>query len=152
MPRLPRPDFSDAPAPRRRNLAAVKGRNTKPEMIVRSLLHSMGYRYRLQRRDLPGRPDIVLPGRRAIVDVRGCFWHRHPDPACRNAVLPRTRAEWWAEKLARNVERDAASEAALNAAGWRTLVVWECEARDDPEALADRLRDLLGPPGVRTRA
>lgn len=145
----PRPDFADVPETRRRNLSAVRGRDTKPELVVRRLLHSLGYRYRLQRRDLAGRPDIVFPGRRAVIDVRGCFWHRHPDPECRNAVLPRTRAAWWAAKLARNVGRDDANEVALKAAGWRVLVVWECEVRGDQGALNRRVRDFLGPPGAR---
>lgn len=148
MPMHLRPDFTDVPEARRRNLSAVKGRDTKPELIVRRLLHALGYRYRLQRRDLPGRPDIVFPGRRAVIDIRGCFWHRHPDPACRNAVLPRTRADWWAAKLARNVERDAANQAALEVAGWRVLVIWECETGCDREALTGRLLEFLGPPGT----
>lgn len=139
---LPRPSFDDVPATRRRNLAAVRGKDTSPELIVRRLLHRMGYRFRLHRRDLPGTPDIVLPGRRAIVEVRGCFWHRHPDPACRNAVLPRVRADWWADKLARTVERDARNVSALRAAGWSVLVVWECEVKD-LAVLEGRLRPFL---------
>ncbi len=155
-PSTPRPAFVDVPESRRRNLAAVKGKDTAPEMVVRRLLYSMGYRYRLQRRDLPGRPDIVLPGRRAVIDVRGCFWHRHPSPDCRNAVLPKTRADWWAAKLIRNVARDEATQAAQEAAGWRVLVLWECEIHGDQEALARRLAQFLdsvgnvkkgGPPG-----
>lgn len=146
--RLPRPTFADVPEARRRNLAAVKGKDTAPEMTVRKLLHSMGYRYRLQRRDLPGRPDIILPGRRAVIDIRGCFWHRHPSPGCKNAVLPKTRADWWAAKLMRNVERDEAAQAALEAAGWRVLVVWECETRDGQEGLGKRLARFLGPVGA----
>ena len=110
---------------------------------MRRLLFRMGYRFRLHRRDLPGTPDIVLAGRRKIVEVRGCFWHRHPDPACRNAVLPKVRAEWWAAKLARNVERDERNLAALQDAGWSVLVLWECEVRDEA-ALAARLRSFLG--------
>ena len=140
----PRPTFNDVPDARRKNLAAVKGKHTTPERAVRRLLHAMGYRFRLHVRDLPGRPDIVMPGRRKIVDVRGCFWHRHPDPTCRNAVLPKTRADWWAEKLTRNVARDAANAAALEAAGWSVLVVWECEVSSDP-TLPDRLRAFLEP-------
>ena len=142
---IPRPAFVNVPEARRRNLAAVKGKDTAPEMVVRRLLHSMGYRYRLQRRDLPGRPDIVLPGRQAVVDVRGCFWHRHPSAGCRNAVLPKIRADWWAAKLTRNVERDEASQAALEAAGWRVLVVWGCETHGNPDALTRRLAQFLGP-------
>jgi DNA mismatch endonuclease Vsr len=147
--RQQRPDFADAPEGRRRNLAAVKSQDTRPEIAVRSLLHRMGYRFRIQSRSLPGRPDIVLPGRRKVIDVRGCFWHRHPDPVCRNAVLPRTRAAWWAEKLTRNVERDQENEFKLNQMGWSVFVVWECEVRAGGEALARRLSDFLGPPGSR---
>jgi DNA mismatch endonuclease Vsr len=137
-----RPGFEDVPEGRRRNLAAVAGKHSTPELRVRRLLFRMGYRFRLHRRDLPGTPDIVLSGRRKIVEVRGCFWHRHPDPACRNAVLPKVRAEWWAAKLARNVERDERNLAALRQAGWSVLVLWECELRD-AAALAGRLRAFL---------
>jgi DNA mismatch endonuclease Vsr len=139
---LVRPDFHDVPPVRRRNLAAVAGKDTQPELLVRRMLHRMGYRFRLHVRDLPGTPDIVLAGRRKIVEVRGCFWHRHPDPACRNAVSPKVRAEWWAAKLARNVARDERNLAALRAAGWSVLVLWECEVKDTP-ALAARLREFL---------
>ena len=138
----PRPAFDDVPPARRRNLAAVRGKDTAPEMIVRRLLHRMGHRFRLHRRDLPGTPDIVFPARRKIVEVRGCFWHRHPDPACRNATLPRTRASWWAAKLTANVERDARTLSALHAQGWSVLVVWECEVKDEA-ALIPRLRSFL---------
>ena len=141
----PRPAFDDVPEGRRRNLAAVKGRDTTPEMIVRRLLHSMGYRFRLQRCDLPGRPDVVLPRRRVVIDVRGCFWHHHEDPSCKNAALPRTRSEWWASKLARNVQRDEANQKALEVAGWRVLVLWECEVRRGGDELTRRLIQFLGP-------
>ena len=126
---LLRPCFDDVPPARRRNLAAVAGKDTKPEMRVRRLLHAMGYRFRLHRRDLPGTPDIVLAGRRKIVEVRGCFWHRHA--GCRNAAMPRVRADWWEEKLARNVARDAANLAALTEGSWTVLVLWECETKAD---------------------
>ncbi len=139
---LVRPRFDDVPEARRRNLAAVAGKDTTPELRVRRLLFRMGYRFRLHRRDLPGTPDIVLAARRKIVEVRGCFWHRHPDPGCRNAVLPKVRADWWAAKLARNVERDARNLAALREAGWSVLVLWECEVKDDA-ALEARLRAFL---------
>jgi DNA mismatch endonuclease Vsr len=138
---LPRPDFADVPADRSRNLAAVRGKHTAPELLVRRLLHRLGYRFRLHRRDLPGTPDIVFPGRHAVIEVRGCFWHFHNDPSCRNAVLPRTRADWWAEKLARNVTRDKANTAALEVRGW------ECEVRRDPELVGLRTADFLGLPG-----
>jgi DNA mismatch endonuclease Vsr len=137
-----RPAFDDVPAARRRNLAAVASKDTAPELRVRRLLHRLGYRYRLHRRDLPGTPDIVLAARRKVLEVRGCFWHRHPDPACRNAVLPKVRADWWTAKLARNVARDERNLAALHELGWSVLVLWECEVRDEA-ALAARLRTFL---------
>lgn len=134
------------PETRRRNMSAIRGSHTKPELVVRSLLHRLGYRFRLHRRDLPGRPDIVFLSRRKVVEVRGCFWHRHPDPACRNAVMPTTRREWWEAKLAANVARDARNLAALEDAGWAVLVLWECEVRDDRGDLSPRLQAFLGPP------
>jgi DNA mismatch endonuclease Vsr len=139
---LIRPNFDDVPEARRRNLAAVAGKDTAPELRVRRLLFRMGYRFRLHRRDLPGTPDIVLSGLRKIVEVRGCFWHRHPHPECRNAVLPKVRADWWAAKLARNVARDERNLAALWEAGWSVLVLWECEVKDE-DAVAARLRAFL---------
>lgn len=129
-------------------MASVRSKHTKPELIVRSMLHAMGYRYRLHRRDLPGRPDIVFPTRQKVIDVRGCFWHRHPDPACRNAVLPRTRADFWSEKLTSNVARDGRNVQSLLDMGWDTLVLWECQL-SDTVALARRLTDFLGPPGTK---
>jgi DNA mismatch endonuclease Vsr len=139
---LVRPTFEDVPPARRRNLAAVAGKDTTPELRVRRMLHRMGYRFRLHRRDLPGTPDIVLAGRKKIVEVRGCFWHRHPDPTCRNAVLPKVRADWWAVKLAGNVARDQRNLAALRDAGWSVLELWECELKD-AAAIEARLRSFL---------
>lgn len=124
-------------------MAAIRGRDTKPELRLRRLLHASGYRFRLQRRDLPGRPDIVFPGRRKAIFVHGCFWHQH---GCRNSVLPKARAEWWAEKLERNVARDAAAVAGLEALGWQVLTVWECEATDEAQVL-QTVQRFLGPPG-----
>lgn len=144
---LPRPDFSDVPDTRRKNLAAVRATDTKPEMLVRQALHRLGYRYRLHDRRLPGRPDMVFPSRKAVVWIHGCFWHQHPDPTCRNAVIPKTRREWWEQKLDRNRARDEAAVAAVEAAGWRTAVVWECETRRGLPAVLTRLRAFLGPPG-----
>lgn len=117
------------PAQRSENMAAISGRDTRPEMIVRRLAHSLGYRYRLHRRDLPGTPDLVFPGRRAVIFVHGCFWHQHNSPNCR-ARLPKSNSGYWTPKLRRNVERDRMSLKALAKAGWRTLVIWECETRD----------------------
>jgi DNA mismatch endonuclease Vsr len=138
-----RPTFHDVSDARRRNMAAIRARDTKPELLLRRLLHALGYRFRLHRRDLPGRPDIVFPGRRKAIFVHGCFWHRH---GCRNSVLPKARAEWWAQKLSRNVARDAAAVAALEALGWAVLIIWECEAKDERQ-LSHTLQRFLGPPG-----
>jgi DNA mismatch endonuclease, patch repair protein len=124
------------PEQRIRNMAAIKGANTKPEMRVRSLLHSLGYRFRLHRKNLPGKPDIVLPKYRAAVFVHGCFWHCHD---CRyGKVLPATRAEFWAAKRAGNVLRDRRKQEELEGAGWRVETIWECETRD-----GGKLRSLL---------
>lgn len=117
-------------------MRANKGKDTKPEMVVRRLLHSMGYRFRLHRRDLPGTPDVVLPRWRKAIMVHGCFWHGHQ--GCRLAHIPATRAEYWAPKLAANRERDARKLAALRKAGWSVAVVWECQTAR-PQALARRL-------------
>ncbi|BDA85504.1 very short patch repair endonuclease [Aureimonas sp. SA4125] len=131
---------------RSRQMALVRGKDTKPEMAVRRLAHALGYRFRLHRKDLPGRPDLVFPSRRAAVLVHGCFWHRHDDQECRLARLPKSRPEFWIPKLEGNRQRDFRNVAALEAAGWRVLMVWECQLRDTA-ALADRLKDFLGPPG-----
>ena len=121
-------------------MARVKGRDTGPERAVRRILTGLGVRYRLQRRDLPGSPDIVMAGRRLAVFVHGCFWHGH---ACkRGARAPKANAAYWSAKIARNVARDAAAHAALEAAGWTVLTVWECELKDEA-ALASRLSGSL---------
>lgn len=122
-------------------MRANKGKDTKPELAVRRLIHAMGYRFRLHRRDLPGSPDIVLPGRRKVVQVHGCFWHQHD--GCRRATLPLSRRDYWLPKLARNKERDVRAEQALVDLGWKTTTVWECELAK-PEAVARRLRAFLG--------
>lgn len=134
--------MTDHLTPERRsaNMRAVRGKDTGPEMIVRRLVHGMGYRYRLHGRDLPGKPDLVFRLRRRTVFVHGCFWHGHD---CARAARPQANAEFWQAKLDRNVERDAAQLQALDAAGWTALVVWECETKDAPR-LASRLRDFLG--------
>ena len=129
-------------------MAAVRGKDTKPEMLVRQGLHRMGYRFRLHDRKLPGRPDLVFPARKAVVFVHGCFWHRCPLPGCRNSVIPKTRREWWTAKLDANRTRDAAALAALEVSGWRCEVVWECETRRDLPAVLGQLRGFLGPSGA----
>lgn len=128
------------PAERSAHMARIRGKHTLPEVRVRQLLHGLGYRFRLHRRDLPGSPDIVLPRLRAVVNVHGCFWHQHP--GCRLARLPKTRPEYWLPKLARNAARDEQALRDLAALGWRPLVVWECETKTQ-EALRTRLRNWL---------
>jgi DNA mismatch endonuclease (patch repair protein) len=124
---------------RSRNMAAIRSRNTKPEMRVRSALHAMGFRFRLHRKDLPGRPDIVLAKYRTVIFVHGCFWHCH---RCKyGSVVPATRAEFWAAKRGGNVARDRTRAAALRRLGWRAIVLWECEVRSE-EAVLARLRKL----------
>ncbi len=111
-------------------------------MVLRRLLHRMGYRYRLHRHDLPGTPDLTFPSSHIVVFVHGCFWHRHS--GCRNAVLPATRRPFWEGKLSGNVVRDARNLVLLREAGWQAAVVWECELRLDPAAAAQRVATLLG--------
>ncbi len=129
------------PAERSRIMAAVRSRDTAPEMIVRRLVHRMGYRYRLHVRELPGTPDLVFPRLRCAVAVDGCFWHGHRCGACR---MPATRRDYWAAKIARNIARDRRTRRALRRAGWRVLVVWECQTRRDRiERLTVRLAAFL---------
>lgn len=110
-------------------MSKVRSRDTAPEMAVRRMAHAMGYRYRLHVPGLPGRPDLVFPRLKAVVFVHGCFWHRHH--GCRKATVPATRTDFWLAKLTRNVERDRANLSLLKAAGWRVLVVWECQLKGD---------------------
>lgn len=130
------------PAQRSERMSRIRAKDTKPEMVVRRLVHSMGYRYRLHRRELPGRPDLVFPGRRKVILVNGCFWHQHPDPNCRLSRLPKSRLDFWVPKLEGNRQRDERNLSALREAGWHPLVIWECQARD-AQGLRDRLRDFL---------
>lgn len=129
------------PEQRRRNMGAIRGTNTKPELIVRRITHALGRRFRLHRKDLPGRPDLVFPRLRRVILVHGCFWHVHD---CRyGRVAPSTNAEFWAGKRESNVARDARNLEALREAGWSVLVVWECETRD-VERLTTVLKRFLG--------
>ncbi len=123
-------------------MSRIRGKNTKPEMTVRSLLHGLGYRFTVngpKNRRLPGKPDIVLPKHRALVLVHGCFWHGHE--GCKHFRLPKTRVAWWREKIRKNRERDARNLAALEALGWNVVVVWECRVR--PVALRESLAEEL---------
>jgi len=131
-------DVVDA-ATRSRMMSGIGGKNTKPELLVRKALFAAGFRFRLHRKDLPGRPDVVLPSRRVVVFVHGCFWHAHQ--GCRYAKIPATRREFWEAKLAANVERDRRAREALLSAGWRVLVVWECATRSS--GVRERLSELL---------
>lgn len=130
---------------RSRRMSVIRKRDTMPEMVVRSMAHRLGYRFRLHVNSLPGTPDIVFPRLRKIVEVRGCFWHSH---ACRRSKRPvSSRVEYWHPKLARNVQRDRANLRRLRASGWQVLVVWECQLKR-PEQLAARLSKFLD--GART--
>ena len=122
------------------NMSRIRSGNTGPERIVRSMLHCMGYRFRLHVKDLPGKPDIVLPKYRTIIFVHGCFWHRHP--ACKYAYTPKSRKMFWNTKFRANVARDAEVRNRLAKLGWKVIVVWECELRE-PGALRERLRTAL---------
>lgn len=133
-----------SPTARSERMSRVRGKNTGPELAVRRLVHALGYRFRLHRRDLPGTPDLVFPGRRKVVFVHGCFWHRHPDPACKLARMPKSRQEFWGPKLEGNRARDLAKAAALTGLGWEVLTVWECELRD-LASLRNKIGTFLGP-------
>ncbi len=118
------------------NMSRIRGKDTKPEMIVRRACHALGLRFRLHRKDLPGKPDLVFPKHKTVIFVHGCFWHSHD---CRyGRVVPKTNAEFWREKRAATVERDRRKTAQLEAAGWRVLEYWECETKK-PEELIDRI-------------
>lgn len=121
------PDVSEAT---RKSMRANKGKDTKPEMIVRRLVHSMGYRYRLHRKDLPGKPDLVFGQRKRAIFVHGCFWHQHSALDCKGARIPGSRVDYWKPKLEGNMARDKRNAEALSALGWKILTIWECELKD----------------------
>ena len=125
-------------------MSSVRSKNSKVELLVRSLVHRMGYRFRLHRKDLPGKPDLVFPGRKKILFVHGCFWHWHSDPDCKNARMPKSRQEFWRPKLEGNRRRDRENKAKLTDLGWEVLEIWECEARE-PEEIKSRIKRFLGP-------
>jgi len=129
-----------SPEHRSWNMSRIRSGNTKPEIIVRSLLHRMGYRFRLHKKDLPGKPDIVLPKYRTIIFVHGCFWHRHSE--CRYAYTPKSRIDFWEEKFTRNIERDQEVKGELETMNWKVLTVWECETRD-VQSLMTKLKIIL---------
>lgn len=135
--------MTDIVDPERRSemMAGIRSRNTAPELAVRRIAHRMGLRFRLHRKDLPGRPDLVFPRHRLAVFVHGCFWHRHE--GCRHASMPKSRTATWTRKFAANVERDARQQTALRSLGWGVLVVWECETKNKA-AVERRLAELIG--------
>lgn len=119
-------------------MARIHARNTQPEMFVRRLLHGQGFRFRLHAKDLPGRPDIVFRSRKKVIFVHGCFWHHHE--GCKKASVPKTRVAYWKPKLEANRKRDAISVSALEAMGWKVMIIWECEIpAEDPSELLERL-------------
>ncbi len=134
--------MTDVFSPQKRSsvMRRVKGKDTAPELTVRRLLTKMGLRYRLHRADLPGKPDIVMPGRKLVIFVHGCFWHGHD--CARGARVPKANRPYWEAKIGRNRERDTQNRVALEADGWRVLTLWECELKDEA-ALNDRVRAVL---------
>ncbi|SMQ69416.1 T/G mismatch-specific endonuclease [Altererythrobacter xiamenensis] len=128
-----------SPEQRRRIMQAVGTKNTGPEMKVRQILHALGLRFRLHRKDLPGKPDIVLPRHRKVIFVHGCFWHAH---GCAKGQPPKSRPDYWLPKLARNVERDRTKKEQLESLGWQVLVLWQCEIKES-EQLAARLQAFV---------
>ncbi len=134
---LPKMADVHTPAQRSFNMSRIRGRDTKPEVLLRSLLHRAGFRFRKNVKSLPGKPDIVLPKYRAVVRVHGCYWHRHE--GCRFTTTPATRQSFWAEKFNSTVERDLNTKRMLAKQGWRVFTVWECELNEDPTAAAERI-------------
>jgi DNA mismatch endonuclease (patch repair protein) len=132
----------DSLTPERRswNMSRIRGKDTRPEIVVRSLLHSLGYRFRLNRKDIPGKPDIVLPKYQTAIYVHGCYWHRHQ--GCHLAYTPKSNLDFWGKKFARNVERDLEVRESLKHTGWKQLVIWECETRNEIELTARLMREL----------
>ena len=129
-----------SPKDRSRLMSRVRGKDTKPEMLVRRLAHSLGYRFRLHRRDLPGSPDLVFPSRKKVIFVHGCYWHRHD---CRKATTPKSNVEFWKKKFDDNVMRDQKNLDDLADRGWDAMVVWQCQTKNHDD-LADRLANFLG--------
>ena len=121
------------------NMSRIKGKNTKPEMLVRKFLHAHGFRYRLHVKDLPGKPDIVLPKYKTVIFVHGCFWHGHE--GCKYYVVPKIRTEWWLKKINGNIANDDKAVKALETAGWKIITLWECELK--PKTYENTLSNLL---------
>lgn len=124
-------------------MSRIGSKNTKPEIVVRRLIHAMGYRYRLHRKNLPGTPDLTFPARRKVIFVHGCFWHQHD---CPRGARPASNTQFWNRKLDGNIRRDRKNLAALRQSGWSVLVLWECEMKE-PGNLTERIVEFLGPAG-----
>jgi DNA mismatch endonuclease, patch repair protein len=133
-----------SPERRSENMRRIRGKDTKPELIVRKALFALGYRYRLHNAKLPGKPDLVFAERRKAIFVHGCFWHNHSYARCKIARLPKSNSDYWAEKLRRNVERDSARRAELQKIGWKTLIIWECQTKSIQRQLRRICRFLEG--------
>lgn len=129
------------PEQRSKIMSMIKGKNTKPEILVRSVCHELGLRYRLHRKDLPGKPDLVFPKHRLCLFVHGCFWHRHP--GCKYAYTPKSRLDFWLPKLAKNVERDLDAQQALIARDWKVVIIWECHTKNR-EVLRTEIQKTFG--------
>jgi DNA mismatch endonuclease (patch repair protein) len=137
--REPRPDPSCSA-----RMARIRGKNTQPELIVRRVAHALGFRFRIHRSDLPGSPDLVFSRHNKVIQVHGCFWHRHRN--CSRSSTPKTRTEYWLKRFEANIHRDKCTEAELKRLGWDVLVIWECETKDLP-CLQDALTRYLQPGG-----
>lgn len=130
-----------SPEKRSDNMRAIRGKGMKPEMVVRKMVHRLGHRFRLHGKHLPGKPDLVFAGRKKVIFVHGCFWHRHPDPDCKIKRIPKSNLDYWKPKLEKNAERDRAHVRELRDKGWDVLVIWECWTRGRD---LDWLAGLLG--------
>ena len=123
------------------NMSRIKGKDTKPELLLRSLLHRIGFRFRLHDKNLPGKPDIVLPRYKTVIFVNGCFWHRHS--GCRYAYTPKSRQEFWSKKFEATVKRDKEKKEKLKEEGWDVIVVWECELKKNVDKMADKISSMI---------
>lgn len=129
-----------SPNERSKRMSLIRGKDSSPELKLRRLVHGMGFRYRLHVKDLPGKPDLVFPSRRAVIFMHGCFWHRHP--GCKLARMPKSKLDFWRPKLEGNRERDLRNQEMLKKLGWHVLVVWECEV-ENIEKVSNKVREFL---------
>jgi DNA mismatch endonuclease, patch repair protein len=127
---------------RSKNMQAIKSKNTKPELVIRKIIHGMGYRYRLHKKDFPGKPDLVFSVRKKVIFINGCFWHQHDDPNCKISRVPKSNHDFWLPKLKRTKERDLSNLKTMCQMGWKSLTIWECELKDMP-MLKEKVRIFL---------